>query len=281
MKTIKTIIYPKTKLDEINAHINENVERACKKGKAACSAEITEFIRLEKTDDRFTNLEIFAFVSLFLVPAIIFLSWVFIVSLKVPLTREFEFVWDDSLTPYTIISAICFVFAIIIFGVLFKIFECKRDKIKSAQYGCSEIIEKELWNILKADPSQMLGIHSWCWPLYDRLEDKIKDNFKWFNRLSDNALYDYVEALKRVESLANMKDVTLAVTGVDDGFINICTIVNGFEMEQFDIQYKIYQTDKEDAYKRVNRITEKLDRDGVLDLSFLDECVKPYLEYVV
>lgn len=281
MKTVKTIIYPKTKSDEINAHINENVERACEKGKTACSAEITEFLRLEKIDDHLTNLEIFAFVSLFLVPAIILLSWVFVVSLKVSQTIGVEFVWDDSLTPYTIISAICFVLAIIIFGALFKIFEYKRDKIGSAQYECSEKIENELRNILKADPSQMLNIHSWCWPLYDGLEDKIKDNFKWFNRLSDNDLYNYVEALKRVESLATMKNVTLAVTGVDDGFINICTIVNGFEMERFDIQYKIYQTSKEDAYKRVNRITEKLDRDGVLDLSFLDECVKPYLEYVV
>lgn len=281
MKTVKTIIYPKTKSDEINAHINENVERACKKGKTACSAEITEFIRLENTEDRFTNLQIFAFVSLFLVPVFTLLQWVFIVSLKIPQTRGFEFVWDDSLTPYTIVSAICFVLAIIIFGALFKIFEYKLDKIRSAQYRCYEKIENELRNILKADPSLMLNMHSWCWPLYDRLEDKIENNFKWFNSLSDNAIYDYVEALKRVESLANMKNVTLAVTGVDDGFINICTIVNGFEMERFDIQYKIYQTDKEDAYKRVNRITEKLDRDGVLDLSFLDECVKPYLEYVV
>lgn len=282
---IKSVIYPSVTSEEVLGAINTNLKAAEAK-LDAMSSDFDEYemldCRVSATDNRF-NVGIGTAV---IGPVVALVVWIvsvlFMSSGRPPAEEIFTFTPG---TPFFVLSVICGIIAAvaIVAGIILAIYN-------HTQFNQSKQALRDAHCNLITKVAESIGLKEherWVDDelayYFDEGLERVKEILRRekysLNPKTDWSLKYYVGSLKALEDLP--AESSLRLTSSSSGMMEFAVEVNGLFIKNCKIYYAAESESEKTVFDRAAKITAKLESDGVLDLSVLDECVKPYLSFKV
>lgn len=274
---IKSVIYPSVTFEEVSGAIDTNL-KAAEANLDAISSDFDEYVRLDRRVDRTDRWLNIGVGTAVLGPVAALVIWAALVVPCDP-TRCVPG------TPFFILSVVCGIIAAvaIVTGIILAVYnhtQCNQSK-QALRDAHSNLITKVAESIGLKDHE--------CWVddalayYFDEGLDRVKEILRRekysLNTKIDWYLKCYVNSLKALEDLP--PESSLRLTSSDSGFMEFDVEINGLFIKKCKIYYAVGSENEKTVFDRAAGITAKLESDGILDLSVLDECVKPYLSFKV
>lgn len=274
---IKSVIHPSVTSEEVLSTINTNLKAAEAK-LDAMSSDFDEYERLDRRVDRTDKRLNIGVGTAVLGPVAALVIWA---ALVVPCDPT-RFAPG---TPFFVLSVVCGIIAAvtIIAGIILAVYN-------HTQCNQSKQALRELHHNLIAKVAKNIGVEGH--------EDWVKDELSYYfdeglervkeilrrekyslNPTTNWSLKYYISSLKALEELP--AESSLRLTSSASGFMEFAVEINGLFIKKCKIYYAAGSESEKTVFDRAAGITAKLESDGILDLSVLDECVKPYLSFKV
>ena len=276
---IKSVIYPSVTFEEVSSAINTNL-KAAEANLDAMSSDFDEYVKLDrrvdKTDKRFNIGVCIATIG----PVAFVLIWGLLLALISPCSMAFV-----PGTAFFTISMICIIGAVvaIIAGTILAVynrtqFKQSRQALRDAH---SDLITKVAESIGLKDHERWVDdeLAYYFDDGLERVKEILRREKYSLNPKADWSLKCYVSSLKALGDLP--AESSLRLTSSASGFMEFDVEINGLFIKKCKIYYAAGSESEKTVFDRAAGITAKLESDGILDLSVLDECVKPYLSFKV
>lgn len=282
---IKSVIYPSVTSDEVLGAINTNL-KAAEANLDAMSSDFDEYERLDRrvsaTDNRF-NIGVGIAVIGPVVALVVWILSVLFMSCGDPPTEGiFTFVPG---TPFFIMSVICGIVAAvaIVAGVILAIYnrtQFNRSRQEFREAHC-DLIAKVAKSIGLKDHERWVDdeLAYYFDEGLKRVKEILRREKYSLNPMTDWSMKHYVSSLKALEDIP--AESSLRLTASSSGIMEFAVEVNGLFIKKCTIYYAAGSESEKTVFDRAAGITAKLESDGILDLSVLDECVKPYLSFKI
>lgn len=276
---IKSVIYPSVTYEEVSSAIDTNL-KAAEANLDAISSDFDEYVRLDRRVDRTDKWFNIGVCIATIGPVAFVLVWGLLLALISPCSMAFV-----PGTAFFTISMICIIGAVvaIIAGTILAVYN-------HTQCNQSKQALRELHRNLIVKVAKNIGVEGH--------EDWVKDELSYYfdeglervkevlrreryslNTKVDWSLKCYVSSLKALGDLP--AESSLRLTSSASGFMEFDVEINGLFIKKCKIYYAVGSESEKTVFDRAAGITAKLESDGILDLSVLDECVEPYLSFKV